>query len=1338
MLINILSPFETWLSETEPHYYSNIKENTRKGSSTASEGDIEIVYNTNNETCNTNIREAKESAINSYSTYHQNKLILSNDIETHPGPENTTLLKILILLILAIALKKAKADVKSLSHHSQTVFNFNTMHFLCKIRFVKKRINQTHIEIKTNSSYLTLRILLAGDVHTNPGPELNQMCINCKVSVNKEQAVNCNTCKGWCHLDCSALVGNTATLEHSFEWLCPNPTCMPNHHTGITSSISAEENINRFSTFETSKNSKKKRTPNTKKVRKPREAKKITKKEKCPNKDLLNILPKTSTEEYIGKEICKACNKFIHKRQKAISCDGCERWTHLKCSDMLASTYKENDNKDFPWVCNTCRKAETEIKEIIDLDRLKPEQLPVSNSDFNKTANEFLILHYNCRSMMNKALEIYNICKDLQPSILCLTETWLDESAKITNYIPKGYKAIRKDRSEKFKQKYGKSNGGGILIIYREELRVNKIDIDISTEETLWVEVKAKKRSFILGTVYRASYTHLLTEDDNGSEFETQLNKITSKSKKLMVIGDLNCDMASEKPDKPTNSLKEVFETHSMVQLISKPTRIDLETNKSTTIDHVWTNPEDNMIKESGTIEGISDHVGVYVKTNNIKPKPAKNTIIYRCYKNYSPEKFNEELNEALKNPDLTELIDAKRGDEATTLWIKIFSETANRHAPLIEKTVTTKMKKIPWYNENLEALMKEKTKKLQLYRLYGLFTDLKLVKTLSNKITHLKRKLKKMYYSDKINSYEGDPRKIWKVMKDVTNTEDIKDKIEPSLMNQDKANTFNNFFATVGTKIQEKLNIKTPVTDFNPETGNFSFQEESEENIIKLIDRLKTNIAVGVDDINVRLVKDTKHTIAKSLKQLVNISYKTSTFPNSMKRAIVKAIHKKGETDDPANYRPLSILPIISKIFERSAVNQLVQYLEGKKLLTHIQHAYRRGHSTQTCLNEIVNYIYEENDKGNIVGIASLDLSKAFDSINHDLLLLKLNKLGLCVNSLKWCRSYLTNRKQQTKFTKYTSSTETVTSGVPQGSILGPILFICFVNDLPEIFKNCKIMSYADDTQILVTAKTAKQIKKKIETLIKQAQLWYTENSLLNNASKTEVIAISNRKIDETFVVNITENGKPVELTPKSSIKVLGVHIDNRLNWNKQVNEVNKKARYATRNLQRTFNILPFKCKLALYNSLVASHFNYADTVWGGLSVKNKNKLQRTQNTVIKSMLGMKFKDSSEEALKKANLLSLDDKRKVHDAVYVHKALAGTLPDQVNQQYLKHRSSTSLRSAEKQTLNIPKHTHEKYKNSPLYRTIAAWNASPTDIRKKETTTFKKQLQANLQRKKTR
>ena len=497
----------------------------------------------------------------------------------------------------------------------------------------------------------------------------------------------------------------------------------------------------------------------------------------------------------------------------------------------------------------------------------------------------------------------------------------------------------------------------------------------------------------------------------------------------------------------------------------------------------------------------------------------------------------------------------------------------------------------------------------------------------------------------------------------------------------------------------------------------------------------MKNNIAVGVDDINVKLVKDSKHTIATSLRKLVNLSYKISKFPNCMKRAMVKAIHKKGDTDDPSNYRPLSILPIISKIFERSAVNQLVKYLENQKLLTDVQHAYRKGHSTQTCLNEIVNYIYEENDKGQIVGIASLDLSKAFDSINHHLLLQKLAKLGLGQTSLNWCQSYLTDRRQQTKFSNFVSDIKLVTSGVPQGSILGPILFICFVNDLPRVFENCKIMSYADDTQILVSAKTAKEVKLRIEKLIEKAQQWYNKNSLLNNATKTEVMTVSKRKSKESFEINITEDGKPEKLNLKSSIKVLGIYLDNELNWTRQINEVNKRARNAARNLQRTAHILPFKPRLTLYNSLIASHFNYGDTVWGGCNIKNRNKLQRTQNCVIKNMLDMKIRDSTKEALEKANLLTLQEKRQVHDAVYVKKALSDKLPANICLQYQKQQSRRTFRSAEKQILTIPKHKTENYKNSPLYRSIVAWNNTPTHIKTLDITTFKQKLQAHIQKK---
>ena len=311
----------------------------------------------------------------------------------------------------------------------------------------------------------------------------------------------------------------------------------------------------------------------------------------------------------------------------------------------------------------------------------------------------------------------------------------------------------------------------------------------------------------------------------------------------------------------------------------------------------------------------------------------------------------------------------------------------------------------------------------------------------------------------------------------------------------------------------------------------------------------------------------------------------------------------------------------MLSKVFERSAADQLVTYLESNNILNETQHAYRKHHSTNTCLNEIINFMYEQLDGGNYVGIASIDLSKAFDTISHSLLLHKLNKLGLGGSCTNWCGSYLKERTQQTKFKNFLSTEETVTAGVPQGSILGPILFICFTNDLPESFKNCKITSYADDTQILVTAKTCKQIKQLLEDLVKTAQTWYTENSLLINATKTEVMLVNRKIRNGNLYIEVTENGKRKKIEFQNTIKVLGVHIDQELNWNKQVNSVNQKAKLAVRNLSRVNHLISTKIGILLYNSLVASHFNYADTVWGGCGMKNKNKLQRTQNSAIKSL---------------------------------------------------------------------------------------------------------------------
>ena len=220
--------------------------------------------------------------------------------------------------------------------------------------------------------------------------------------------------------------------------------------------------------------------------------------------------------------------------------------------------------------------------------------------------------------------------------------------------------------------------------------------------------------------------------------------------------------------------------------------------------------------------------------------------------------------------------------------------------------------------------------------------------------------------------------------------------------------------------------------------------------------------------------------------------------------------------------------------------------------------------------------------------GIASLDLSKAYDSISHSLLLHKLAQLGLGEDSIMWTKSYLNNRKQRTKFKQHISEEETITSGIPQGSIIGPVLFLCFTNDLSEVFgEQCHMISYADDTQLVVEAQNLQQLKLKIGNVIRAAQDWYEKNSMKNNIGKTEILVMSKGNQDEEIVINVIDEGELVTIKSKKVIKILGIFLDNKLDWTKQVNNVKKNALYTIRNLHRVRNLLPVNQKIKLYNTL-------------------------------------------------------------------------------------------------------------------------------------------------------
>ena len=704
------------------------------------------------------------------------------------------------------------------------------------------------------------------------------------------------------------------------------------------------------------------------------------------NLNLLAQLTKISSKNYIGKEMCTVCLKNVTETQQSISCSNCDRWTHRKCTlTITKSKYKKLCQiSHFNWYCNNCRETETPLPKLNQPLELDSNNQPCHFSTVRKGKNELLIIHLNCRSMVNKEEELFELINLLNPDIVCLSETWLDGSIP-TQYVPKGYKILRKDRSEGFLQKYRKIKGGGLAIIHRSYINISlKPSLTEKEEELLWVQVKTNT-SFLLGLFYRPAYSTLLHENEEGeSLLEENIRKASETSNRIVIVGDFNIDLKNTK-DKNRTELLTICDTYSLTQQIKRNTRIDLNTGKGTLIDHIWTSPEMKP-KTSGTCQGISDHLGTYVKFNksNLNSKIKAPEKLSRTFKTYDPQKFCQDMEKALQESKIEKLILEENLDASTDELVKIISDTAKEHAPLVLKQNSKSTTFIPWMTDELSKAI---THKNELLYDYFMSKDPLLKKTFDeekNKITKEKRQLKQKWIEEEIKKAGNDPHKLWKLYNYLTGREKTYDSQEPDNINQDKANTFNQFFCNVG-----KSSKTTPDNDPDlkpPKQINekFSFNDENNTKIEKLIDNLKERTATGYDYIDVKLIKDSKKVISPILTKIVNLGLKKSKFPNSMKKAIIKPIFKEGDYNNISNYRPIAILPIISKIIERAVTDQFVAFFVKKCLLSATQHAYLKKHSTITFLAEALNHVYKLVDQKLHVALVKIDLSKAFDTINQ------------------------------------------------------------------------------------------------------------------------------------------------------------------------------------------------------------------------------------------------------------------------------------------------------------------------------------------------------------------
>lgn len=621
------------------------------------------------------------------------------------------------------------------------------------------------------------------------------------------------------------------------------------------------------------------------------------------------------------------------------------------------------------------------------------------------------------------------------------------------------------------------------------------------------------------------------------------------------------------------------------------------------------------------------------------------------------------------------------------------------------------------------------------------------------NKVQREIKIAKSEYLSNKMEENKNNSRKLWQQVKTLGYSQTTKSSpnivldIDGENCYDDKkiANHFNSFFTTVASALVQKLppcsnlysvNSETFLNFYkkkNPDGSKFALHTVSEDFVYKELCKLKSSKSTGLDSIPARFLKDGASFLKLPVTYIINVSITGGVVPGELKSARVKPLFKKSCRSQVGNYRPVSILCIVSKILERAVYFQLESFLTKNKLIYELQSGFRENYSTDSCLIHLTDHIKHQTSKGLLTGMIMLDLQKAFDTVDHGILCEKLKVMG--VESVGWFYSYLSNRTQVVNINQSVSDIGNVTCGVPQGSILGPLLFLCYINDMVTSINNdCKLMLYADDSAIIFSHRDPDVIAHRLGKELESCSQWLVDNKLSLHLGKTECIMFgSKRKLRKTKDFSIFCNGQNIK--SQKSVKYLGVELDQSLSGESIASSVIKKVNSRLKFLYRQGYFLNASLRQMLCNSLIQCHFDYASASWySGLTNHFKKRLQIVQNKVVRFIYNYGPRTSVKSSdLSGLGMLDVESRVKQMRLNHVYKVFNRNCPMYLNDNLVRLSDLHCYNTRGSQNNFYVPNVNSISRKTFYYNGIIDWNCLPDSLKQiRNKWKFKKEVKKYL------